>query len=160
MHMLSLFIQDWKLFIFFYFYIYFYSHSRYYTGQNPFYRSNIITVLYIWSCQLLERALLDNPLEVLTTTVCFLNFQSGFCWFNSKELALCSVTNDLLMTSDSDQCSVLLLLHLCAAFNTIEHLATSTVTRRLTCNYVIQGCLMKWELWIQRSLISVFFSPV
>ncbi len=68
-------------------------------------------------------------------------FQSGFRPYHSTETALIRVTNDLLLSSDRGCISLLVLLDLSAAFDTIDH---NILLNRLE-NFVgISGSALAW----------------
>ncbi len=69
------------------------------------------------------------------------DFQSGFTPSHSTETALIRVTNDLLVSSDRGCISLLVLLDLSAAFNTIDH---KILLNRLEHFVGISGSALAW----------------
>ncbi len=69
------------------------------------------------------------------------NFQSGFRAHHSTETALIMIINDVRFNSDSGKISVLVLLDLSAAFDTVDH---NMLLERLE-NWVgLSGMALKW----------------
>lgn len=91
--------------------------------------------------KVLERAVASQLTDFLSNNNLYDPFQSGFRSFHSTETALTRVVNDLLLAIDSNSTSVLLLLDLSAAFDTIDH---SILLNRLE-NYIgIRGSALSW----------------
>ena len=67
--------------------------------------------------------------------------QSAYKQFHSCETALFKVQNDILMASDKQQVSILLLLDLSAPFDTVNH---NLMLRRLSDRCGVQGHAYKW----------------
>ena len=71
--------------------------------------------------KVLEKIVLNQLQEYfLRANVCEV-FQSGFKPLHSTETALLKVFNDLLLSLDSGNCAILILLDLTAAFDTVDH---------------------------------------
>ena len=69
----------------------------------------------------LEKVVYSQLLTFLNDNALFELFQSGFRSQHSTETALLKVLNDIRMNSDVGKCTVLMLLDLSAAFDTIDH---------------------------------------
>ena len=91
--------------------------------------------------KILERAVSKQLCDFLHSNSLFEEFQSGFRMHHSTETALVKVTNDLLLASDKGLVSVLVLLDLSAAFDTIDH---HILLQRLENLIGIKGTALSW----------------
>eukprot|EP00745_Piridium_sociabile_P023788 TRINITY_DN3715_c0_g1_i1.p1 TRINITY_DN3715_c0_g1~~TRINITY_DN3715_c0_g1_i1.p1 ORF type:complete len:1177 (-),score=226.07 TRINITY_DN3715_c0_g1_i1:25-3555(-) len=89
----------------------------------------------------LERAVLRQLLDHLTRWDMLEPFQSAYRAFHSTETALLRVVNDLLWACDRGEVSVLSLLDLSAAFDTIDH---QILLHRLQTSFGLSGTVLKW----------------
>ncbi len=91
--------------------------------------------------KILEKAVAKQLCDFLRNNSLFEDFQSGFRAHHSTETALVKVTNDLLIASDNGLVSVLVLLDLSAAFDTIDH---HILLQRLEHLIGIKGTALSW----------------
>jgi len=89
--------------------------------------------------KLLEKIVLTQLLTHLEFNNLFPAFQSAYRSKHSTETALLRVFNDLLCASDVNHVSVLTLLDLSAAFDTIDH---NLLLNRLRCVFGVQGAAL------------------
>ena len=71
--------------------------------------------------KIIEKAVYQQLNHFLTVNSCFSIFQSGFRSNHSTETALVKVLNDIHLNTDHGRTSVLVLLDLSAAFDTVDH---------------------------------------
>lgn len=71
--------------------------------------------------KIMERAILDQLLPVLEANMIIPDLQSAYRKHHSTETALCRVHNDLVMECCAGNSSLLVLLDLSAAFDTVDH---------------------------------------
>ncbi len=91
--------------------------------------------------KILEKVVSAQLCSFLLKNDIYEEFQSGFRPRHSTETALVKITNYLLLVSDQGCISLLVLLDLSAAFDTIDH---DMIIDRLQNNTGIQGQALRW----------------
>ena len=91
--------------------------------------------------KLLEKIVLTQLNTHLSINDLFHPYQSAYRQHHSTETALLHILNDLLLSTDSGNISVLTLLDLSAAFDTIDH---SILLNRLQYTFGIHGTALSW----------------
>uniref|UniRef100_A0A8D0D0W2 Reverse transcriptase domain-containing protein n=1 Tax=Sander lucioperca TaxID=283035 RepID=A0A8D0D0W2_SANLU len=91
--------------------------------------------------KILEKVVANQLCDFLHRNSLFEDFQSGFRMHHSTETALVKITNDLLTAADKGLVSVLVLLDLSAAFDTIDH---TILLQRLEHLVGIKGIALSW----------------
>ena len=97
--------------------------------------------------KLVERVVCVQLVEHLKTNNLYEIFQSAYRQLHSTETALLRVQNDLLQAVDNEGGTILVLLDLSAAFDTIDH---QKLLNLLNQSFGIRGVALKWfELYLK-----------
>uniref|UniRef100_A0A3Q3LKF2 Reverse transcriptase domain-containing protein n=1 Tax=Mastacembelus armatus TaxID=205130 RepID=A0A3Q3LKF2_9TELE len=91
--------------------------------------------------KIIEKVVYQQLTDFLMLNNYFDDFQSGFRPHHSTETALIKVTNDIRLNTDAGRVSVLVLLDLSAAFDTVDHVI---LLQRLEDWIGISGTALKW----------------
>ena len=90
---------------------------------------------------LTERAVFDQVHRHMTEYSLYPVLQSAYRKRHSTETALLKVTNDILMNMDCQQVTLLVMLDLSAAFDTVDH---EILLNRLNSRVGVKGQALKW----------------
>jgi exonuclease III len=91
--------------------------------------------------KLTERAVYDQTYHHMMTHELFPLLQSAYRKGHSTETALLRVQNDILMNMDRQQVTLLVLLDLSAAFDTVDH---RILLHRMETSFGITGTVLEW----------------
>ena len=91
--------------------------------------------------KILEKFVLQQLSDHLNATDTLEPFQSAYRADHRTEILLLEVTNDLLMACEQGSVSILSLLNLSAAFDTLDH---NTLLKRLRLTFGISGVVLRW----------------
>ena len=91
--------------------------------------------------KLTERAVFNQIYDHLVRSGLYPQLQSAYRRYHSTETALVKVTNDILLNMNSQRVTLLVLLDLSAAFDTVDH---AILLKRLTTDFGIGGKALEW----------------
>ena len=91
--------------------------------------------------KLTECAVFDQTHAHLTSHGLYPPFRSAYRKCHSTETALLKVQNDILMNLDSQRVTLLVLLDLSVAFDTVDH---GVLLNRLNTSFGVRGSALQW----------------
>ena len=111
------------------------------SGLDPIFKNlrPVSNLAYI--SKLAERAVFNQTYDHLVRSGLYPQLQSAYRQYHSTETALVKVANDILLNMNSQRVTLLVLLDLSAAFDTVDH---EILLRRLTTSFGIRGKALEW----------------
>ena len=94
--------------------------------------------------KLTEGAVFNQTYDHLVQSGLYPLLQSAYCRYHSTEKALVKVANDILLNMSSQRVTLLVLLDLSAAFNTVQTVDHAIFLKRLTNDFGIGGKALEW----------------
>ena len=91
--------------------------------------------------KLTERAVFNQIYDHLLRSGLYPQLQSAYRRYHRTETTLVKVANDILLDMNSQRVTLLVLLDLSAAFDTVDH---AILLKRLTTNFGIGGMALEW----------------
>ena len=91
--------------------------------------------------KLTERAVYNQIHEYMLQSGLYPLLQSAYRQYHSTETALLKVTNDILLNINSQRVTLLVLLDLSSAFDTVDH---GISLKRLSSKFGIRGKVLNW----------------
>ena len=88
-----------------------------------------------------ERAVFNQTYDHIVRSGLYPLFQSAYRRYHSTETALVKVANDILLNMNTQRVTLLVLLDLSAAFDTVDH---GILLRRLNTTFGIRGKVLEW----------------
>ena len=106
------------------------------TGAEALF-SNLLPISNLsFASKLTERAVFAQTHDHLITNKLYPKAQSAYCEFHSTETALLRVKNDILLNMNQQRVTLLILLYLSAAFDTVDH---TILLNRLSRDLALRG---------------------
>ncbi|KAL9978241.1 hypothetical protein ACROYT_G015736 [Oculina patagonica] len=108
--------------------------------------------------KLTERAVFNQTYDHLVRSGLYPQLQSAYRQYHSTETALVKVANDILLNMNSQRVTLLVLLDLSAAFDTVDH---KILLRCLTMSFGIRGKALAWfSSYLSRRSQRILFDGV
>ena len=98
-------------------------------------------ILYVFLSKVLEKAVAEQLCKYVHSHPNYEMYQSAYRACNSTETALLKVKNDLLMNIDKRSVTLLVLLDLSAAFDTVD---IDILLNRLEGRFGVSGNVLQW----------------